>query len=295
MTSSLESGERVEVATVEVGDAATRRVVFGPGCPLGWIAGPCVIEDRSLMGATAERLKKLSEKLSVPLVFKSSYEKDNRSDERSYQGPGLDDGLEILAWIRSEFDLPVLSDVHRETDMEAAAEVLDVIQIPAFLCNQTSLLLAAGRTGRVVNVKKGQFLSPDGMAMPVGKISRTGNERILLTERGTSFGYNELVTDVTGIPAMQSVGYPVIFDAGHQVRRYGIPSTAPEGGRSPDLIPVLLRAGVAAGSNGVFLETHPNPSEAQCDVASQFPLDALEDLMQEIRDLGDLVRQQGHA
>jgi 2-dehydro-3-deoxyphosphooctonate aldolase (KDO 8-P synthase) len=283
------------VRDVEVGDAATARVCFGQGRPLAWIAGPCVIEDRSLMARTAERLHKLSEKLGVPLIFKSSYEKDNRSTELSYQGPGLDAGLEILAWIRKEFGLPVLSDVHRETDLPAARDVLDIIQIPAFLSNQTSLLIAAGRTGKPINVKKGQFLAPEGMHMPVGKIQRTGNDRILLTERGTSFGYNQLVADMTSVPTMKELGYPVVFDAGHQVRRYGIPSTSPEGGLDPRLIPVLLRAGVAAGANGVFLETHPNPPEAKCDAASQFPLEQLEGLMADVRALADLMREQGHA
>jgi 2-dehydro-3-deoxyphosphooctonate aldolase (KDO 8-P synthase) len=281
--------------TVEVGDSPVARVRFGHGLPLAWIAGPCVIEDRSVMANAAERLKKLSEKLAVPLIFKSSYEKDNRSTELSYQGPGLHEGLETLAWIRREFELPVISDVHQPDHVSAAAEVLDVLQIPAFLCQQTSLVIACGKSGKPVNVKKGQFLSPSGMFSAVGKLERTGNRRILITERGASFGYNDLVADMTGIPVMQELGYPVIFDAGHQVRRYGIPSEHPGGGRSPDLIPVLMRAGIAAGANGIFLETHPNPSEALCDAASQFDLDRLEDLMAQARDLADLIRDQGHA
>ena len=283
------------VKTVEVGDATSGTVRFGAGQPLAWIVGPCVVEDRSLMGRTAERLKKLAEKLDVPLVFKSSYEKDNRTSEESYQGPGRDEGLEILAWIRKEFSLPVLSDVHREEDMAAAAEVLDVIQIPAFLCQQTSLVVAAGRTGKPVNVKKGQFLAPAALSSAVGKLERTGNERILLTERGASFGYNDLIADMTAIPIMQALGYPAIFDAGHQVRRYGIPSTDPAGGNPKEFIPVLLRASIAAGANGIFLEAHPDPSEALCDAASQYPLDDLERLLREARELGTLIRNQGHA
>jgi 2-dehydro-3-deoxyphosphooctonate aldolase (KDO 8-P synthase) len=279
--------------TVEIGEGA-RRVRVGHGLELAWIAGPCVIEDRSLMATAAERLKKLSEKLSVPLVFKSSYEKDNRGSEESYQGPGLDDGLELLAWIKKEFELPVLSDVHRVEDVPAAREVLDVIQIPAFLCQQTSLVVAVGRAGKPVNVKKGQFLSPEGMSSPVGKLERAGNRRILLTERGASFGYNQLVSDMTSIPTMQALGYPVVFDAGHSVRRYGIPSSDPRGG-SPELIPTLLRAGIAAGANAVFLETHPNPARAKCDAASQFPLERIEELVTQARDLARLVRAQGHA
>jgi len=269
-------------------------VVIGHGAVLPWIAGPCVIEDQRIMAATAERLKKLSEKLEVGVVFKSSYEKDNRSSEQNYSGPGLDEGLEMLAWIRKEFELPVLSDVHRAEDLEAAREVLDVIQIPAYLCQQTSLLLAAAKTGKVVNVKKGQFIAPDGMWMPVGKLERAGNERIVLTERGTCFGYNQLVADMTAIPLMKATGYPVVFDAGHQVRRYGIPSKDPLGGNR-EMIPALLRAGVAAGADGVFLETHPEPATARCDAASQYPLDAMEDLMLETRDLAQLIRDQGHA
>jgi 2-dehydro-3-deoxyphosphooctonate aldolase (KDO 8-P synthase) len=284
-----------ELHTVEVGDGPVSRVRLGAGLPLAWIAGPCVIESQSVMGNAAERLAKLAEKLELPLVFKSSYEKDNRSTELSYQGPGLDDGLEMLAWIRREFGLPVLTDVHRPEDVPAVAEVVDIIQIPAFLCQQTSLIVAAGRTGKPVNVKKGQFLSPEGMFSSVGKLERAGNRRILLTERGSSFGYNNLVADLTSIPVMQELGYPVIFDAGHQVRRYGIPSEHPEGGRSRELIPVLLRAAIAAGVNGVFLETHPSPADALCDAASQYPLDRFEDLAQQSQDLAALIRSQGHA
>ena len=283
------------INTIEVGDATTRTVRFGPGQPLAWILGPCVVEDQALMANTAERLKKLSEKLGVPVVFKSSYEKDNRTSEESYQGPGLEEGLELLAWLRKEFELPVLSDVHRVEDLAAAREVLDVIQIPAFLCQQTSLVVAAAKTGKPLNVKKGQFLAPGGMQSPVGKIERAGNRRILLTERGVSFGYHDLVADMTAIPTMQEFGYPVVFDAGHQVRRYGIPSDNPAGGNSKEFIPVLLRAAIGAGANGVFLECHPNPAHARCDAASQFPLDRLEDLMAQARDLADLIRAQGHA
>jgi 2-dehydro-3-deoxyphosphooctonate aldolase (KDO 8-P synthase) len=283
------------IRTVEIGDATSGRVRLGAGLPLAWIAGPCVIESQTLMAATAERLKKLSEKLATPLVFKSSYLKDNRSDELSYQGPGLDDGLEMLAWIRKEFELPVLSDVHSVEEIAAAREVLDVIQIPAFLCQQTSLLIAAGKSGKPVNVKKGQFMSPSAMSQPVGKIERTGNTRILLTERGAQFGYHNLVADMTAIPLMKEIGVPVVFDAGHQVRRYGIPSTDPAGGGPREHIPVLIRSAVAAGANGVFLETHPNPREALCDSASQFPLDQLEELMMQTKALAELVRSQGHA
>jgi 2-dehydro-3-deoxyphosphooctonate aldolase (KDO 8-P synthase) len=281
------------VQEVQIGDAQ-RRVRIGHGLPLAWIAGPCVIEDQKTMAVTAERLKKLSEKLAIPLVFKSSYEKDNRGSELSYQGPGLEDGLELLAWIKQEFELPVLSDIHRVEDIPAAREVLDVLQVPAFLCQQTSLIVAIGRAGKPVNVKKGQFLAPEGMASAVGKLERSGNRQILLTERGAQFGYNALVSDMTSIPSMQALGYPVVFDAGHSVRRYGIPSADPRGG-APEMIPTLLRAGIAAGANAVFLETHPDPAHARCDAASQFALDRIEDLMAQARDLASLMRAQGHA
>jgi 2-dehydro-3-deoxyphosphooctonate aldolase (KDO 8-P synthase) len=243
------------------------------------------------MAATAERLSKLSEKLGVPLIFKSSYEKDNRSSVEHYPGPGLDEGLEVLAWIRQEFGIPVVSDVHRTDDIAAAREVLDLIQIPAFLCQQTSLVLAVGRAGKPVNVKKGQFLSPEAMSGPISKLESTGNQQIVLTERGTCFGYNQLVADLTSIPAMQQLGYPVVFDAGHAVRRYGIPSADPRGG-APEQIPTLARAAVAVGADALFLETHPKPSTARCDAASQFPLDGMEDLMLQLRDLSELVRDQ---
>ncbi len=279
---------------VIIGDATIGEIRVGSERPLVWIAGPCVIEERSLMAATAERLKKLAEKLEVPLIFKSSFEKDNRSSEEHYTGPGLDEGLEILAWVRKEFGLPVISDVHRVEDVSSAREVLDVIQIPAFLCQQTSLVLAVGSAGKPVNVKKMQFLSPDAMSGAVSKLESTGNRQILLTERGTAFGYNQLVADLTSIPIMQGLGYPVAFDAGHAVRRYGIPSADPKGG-AREHIPTLLRAGIAAGANAVFLETHPSPPNARCDAASQFPLGELEDLMSNARDLADLIRRQGHA
>jgi 2-dehydro-3-deoxyphosphooctonate aldolase (KDO 8-P synthase) len=282
------------IRTVTIGDPDTRRVEIGPGRPLAWVAGPCVVEDQRTMATTAERLRKLSEKLDVPLIFKSSYEKDNRGSEESYSGPGIDDGLELLAWIKKEFELPVLSDVHRVEDLEAAREVLDVIQIPAFLCQQTSLLVAAGACGKPVNVKKLQFLSPEDMSSPVGKLERAGNHDILLTDRGTAFGYNQLVGDMISIPVMQSLGYPVLFDAGHTVRRYGIPSADPRGG-APAQIPTLVRAAVGAGANGIFLETHPSPPHALCDASSQFPLDRLEPLLEDAQELADLVRRQGHA
>jgi 2-dehydro-3-deoxyphosphooctonate aldolase (KDO 8-P synthase) len=282
------------VREVEVGGRGVQPLRIGGGRPLAWIAGPCVIEDRSTMATTAETLKELSVRLQIPIIFKSSFEKDNRSSEEYYSGPGIEAGLETLAWIRKEFELPVLSDVHRVEDLPGAREVLDVIQIPAFLSRQTSLVVAAGQTRCTVNVKKGQFLAPDEMRGVVGKLERAGCTRIMLTERGACFGYKQLVADMTALPIMQRCGYPVVFDAGHQVRRSGIPSSDPAGG-APEFIPTLMRAAVAAGANAVFLETHPDPSRARCDAASQFPLGQMEKLMLEIRALSELVREQGYA
>jgi 2-dehydro-3-deoxyphosphooctonate aldolase (KDO 8-P synthase) len=282
------------VREIEIGGRGATKLRIGGGRPLVWIAGPCVIEERSTMATTAAALKELSERLAIPVIFKSSFEKDNRSSEEYDSGPGIHEGLEILSWIRKEFELPVLSDVHRVEDISAAREVLDVIQIPAFLSRQTSLLVAAGRSGCAVNVKKGQFLAPDEMGGVVGKLERAGCTRIMLTERGACFGYKQLVADMTALPIMQRFGYPVVFDAGHQVRRSGIPSSDPAGG-APEFIPTLMRAGVAAGANVVFLETHPNPPEARCDAASQYPLSQMEKLMLQISAIGELVREQGHA
>ena len=209
--------------------------------------------------------------LKIPFIFKASYEKDNRGSEKSYKGPGLEEGLRILSRVKEKVGIPVLSDVHRMEDVDQAKEVLDVIQIPAFLCQQTSLLLKVGEAGRVVNIKKGQFVAPESMAGAVKKIHSTGNRQVLLTERGTCFGYNKLISDFCSIPILQEIGCPVIFDATHVVRNYGIPSEDPRGG-SPQFVPHLSRAAVAVGCNGLFLETHPDPNQALCDASSMIPL-----------------------
>ena len=266
-----------------------RDVPIGKGRPLVLISGPCVIETEEIALRTAEALKTLCESLEIPLIYKSSFEKDNRSTAENYRGPGLEKGLRILEKVRDTFDLPVLSDVHRETDLPAAAEVLDVIQIPAFLCQQTSLLVAAGKTGKPINVKKGQFLAPDGMKSPINKLRSVGNDQILLTERGTCFGYYQLVADMRSIPIMQALGYPVVFDATHIVRIYGIPSKDPGGGQ-PGFVPTLVRAGVAAGCDALFIETHPCVEEALCDASSMIPLDRLKPLVRHAREMADLVR-----
>jgi len=262
---------------------------IGKGNPLVLIAGPCVLEGEAIAMETAKRLKELCDELKIPLIFKASYEKDNRGSEKSYNGPGLKEGLRILARVKENVDIPVLSDVHRMEDVDQAKEVLDIIQIPAFLCQQTSLLLKVGGAGRAVNIKKGQFVAPENMAGAVKKIHSTGNYRVLLTERGTCFGYNKLVSDFCSIPILQEIGCPVIFDATHVIRNYGIPSEDPRGG-SPQYVPHLSRAAVAVGCDGLFLETHPRPSQALCDASSMIPLDEMEKLLRQAKAIHDMVR-----
>jgi len=262
---------------------------IGTGHPLVLIAGPCVIESEANALEVAREVKRICSSLGIPYIFKASYEKDNRGSEKSYSGPGLREGLRILAKVREEAGVPVLSDVHRIEDVDLAKEVLDIIQIPAFLCQQTSLLLKAGSAGKAVNVKKGQFIAPENMAGAVKKIHSTGNRQVLLTERGTCFGYNKLIADICSIPILQRIGCPVIFDATHVIRNYGIPSEDPRGG-SPQYVPHLSRAAVAAGCDGLFLETHPNPSQALCDASSMIPLSEMENLLRQTKAIHDMVR-----
>jgi 2-dehydro-3-deoxyphosphooctonate aldolase (KDO 8-P synthase) len=265
---------------------------IGKGNPFVLIAGPCVLEGEAIDLEIARHLKELCDALQIPFIFKASYEKDNRGSEKSYRGPGLEEGLKILSKVKGEVGISVLSDVHRMEDVDRAKEVLDIIQIPAFLCQQTSLLLKVGETGRVVNIKKGQFVAPENMAGAVKKIHSTGNLQVLLTERGTCFGYNKLVSDFCSIPIMQEIGCPVIFDATHVVRNYGIPSEDPRGG-SPQYVPHLSRAAAAVGCNGLFLETHPRPSEALCDASSMIPLNEMELLLRQTKAIHDIVRNWG--
>ncbi len=273
--------------TVRIGD-----VTIGAGHPLALIAGPCVIESEELVLATAESVKAVADRLAMPLIFKSSYTKDNRSSAKSWQGPGLEKGLAILRKVKERFGIPVLSDVHDRHDMDAAAEVLDVIQIPAYLCMQTELILAAARTGRAINVKKGQFLDPGDMKHIVGKIEGEGNRNILLTERGACFGYHNLVVDMRSLQIMRGLGYPVVFDPTHAIRIYGVSSADPKGG-APQFVPGLSRAGVASGVDAVFIETHPNCREALCDAASMWPLDRLEELLVQLKKIDELVKGMG--
>lgn len=255
------------------------------------IAGPCVIEAESLMMRTAERLKSISTDLGVPLIFKSSFSKDNRSSLDYYQGPGLEEGMRILEKVKREFALPILTDIHYPTQAAPAAEVVDVLQIPAYLCMQTELVVAAAKTGAVVNVKHGQFIAPDNMAKPVKKIEQSGNEKIILTERGYTFGYNDLIVDPRSFLLLGQIGYPVVFDITHTIRKYGIPSKDPRGG-TREFLSVLARAGVAAGVDGIFIEAHPNPPDALCDAASQYYLDDLAAFVRPLMEIHDLVRNQ---
>lgn len=271
--------------TIKVGSLA-----IGPDRPLALIAGPCVIESEELVLRTAEAVKKIADRLGMPYILKSSYTKDNRSSARSYQGAGMEEGLRILEKARRELGVPVLSDVHNEQEATAAGEVLDVIQIPAYLSMQTSLTLAAARTGKAINIKKGQFLDPNDMKNVIHKIEEEGNENIMLTERGTFFGYHNLVIDFRSLPIMRSLGYPVVIDPTHAIRVYGISSSDPAGG-NPQYVPALTRAALAAGCEVLFVETHPNCSEALCDAASMWPLDRLENLLIQAQRMDDLRRE----
>ncbi|MCI0331547.1 MAG: 3-deoxy-8-phosphooctulonate synthase [candidate division Zixibacteria bacterium] len=255
-------------------------VTFGGGSPLVLIAGPCVIESERLVLSTAGKILEICEKFGLPFVFKSSYKKANRTSLRSFTGPGLKKGLTILQKVKKEFQIPVLTDIHGEAEAKPAAEVADILQIPAFLSRQTDLILAAARTGRAVNLKKGQFLAPEDMRSAVEKAASTGNKKILVTERGTSFGYHNLVVDFRSLLIMREFGYPVLYDATHSVQLPGGNSHS-SGGRPEFIIP-LAKAAVAVGIDALFVEIHPNPSKALSDADCQLPLAQLESLLQEV-------------
>ncbi|MBU4263419.1 MAG: 3-deoxy-8-phosphooctulonate synthase [Proteobacteria bacterium] len=250
---------------------------IGPGHPLLLIAGPCVLESEEIARRIASHVKEVAGRLGISFVFKASFDKANRTSLASYRGPGLTEGLRILAAIRQEFQVPVISDVHDVTQVEQASQVLDILQIPAFLCRQTDLLVAAARTGKVVNVKKGQFMAPWDMEHAVGKIRESGNRNILLTERGTTLGYNNLVVDMRSLPIMRSLGCPVIYDATHSVQLPG--GAGGSSGGQRQFIAPLTRAAVAAGVDGIFMEVHPEPEKALCDGPNSLPLDQLESLL----------------
>jgi 2-dehydro-3-deoxyphosphooctonate aldolase (KDO 8-P synthase) len=238
-------------------------LVCGPGRPLMWICGPCVIESHEMTLRIATELRKIAERLTLPLIFKASFDKANRSSGKSFRGPGLHEGLKTLAAVKRETGLPVTTDIHECCQVEAVGQVCDLLQVPAFLARQTDLLLAAGRTGRAVNVKKGQFMAPWDMKNVVAKLAEVDNRQVLLTERGSTFGYGQLVVDMRSVPYMQDLGCPVIFDATHSVQTPGALGDRTGGDRR--MIPYLARAAVAAGCNGVFMETHPDPDKALSD------------------------------
>jgi 2-dehydro-3-deoxyphosphooctonate aldolase (KDO 8-P synthase) len=268
----MDMGDRMR-EVVRVGS-----VECGPGRPLMWILGPCVIESHDLTLRIAETLAELAGRLSLPLVFKASFDKANRTSGKSFRGPGLREGLRTLAAVKERFGLPVTTDVHEVQQMGPVAEVCDLIQVPAFLARQTDLILAAGRTGVAVNVKKGQFMAPWDMKNVVAKMEEVGNKRLLLTERGASFGYNTLVSDMRSIPWMQDLGRPVIFDATHSVQKPG--GAGDRSGGERRMVPFLARSAVAAGCDGLFLETHPRPDEALSDGPNMVALEHLPALVE---------------
>ena len=264
------------------------RLMVGRGTPLFLIAGPCVIESERHAMKMAERIARVAADLKIPYIFKSSYDKANRTSIHAYRGPGLIEGLKVLSRIRSELALPVLTDVHTVEEVWPAAEVCDVLQIPAFLCRQTDLLLSAGRSKVVVNIKKGQFLAPGDIQYPIQKVISTGNRRILLTERGTCFGYNNLVVDMRSFALLKKTGFPVVFDATHSVQIPG--GAGPASSGQPEFIETFIRAGVAVGVDGIFMEVHDNPARALSDGANTFPLKKLRMLLERTAELASLVR-----
>jgi len=263
-------------------------ITIGGNRPLVLIAGPCAIESESSTREAAERLLKITAELHIPLIFKSSYDKANRSSARSYRGPGLKEGLRILSRIKADLNVPILSDIHRFEEIAPAAEVLDVIQIPAFLSRQTDLLVETARTGRVVNVKKGQFLAPWDIKNAIEKVASAGNSNILLTERGVSFGYNNLVVDMRSLPIMRDFGYPVVFDATHAVQMPGGAGTASSGDRR--FVPHLTRAAAAVGIDGLFMEVHACPDKALCDGPNMLSLDDLPALLKQVQEIEKVVK-----
>jgi 2-dehydro-3-deoxyphosphooctonate aldolase (KDO 8-P synthase) len=254
------------------------------------IAGPCVIESAEMTLSIARTLKDYARELALPLIFKASYDKANRTSLTSFRGPGLSQGLKILARVKDEVGLPVISDVHQVAEVAPAAEVLDVLQIPAFLCRQTDLLVAAAQTGKVVNIKKGQFMAPWDLGQAVEKVFSTGNRRVLLTERGAMFGYNNLVVDFRSLPILRSLGCPVVLDVTHSVQLPGGQGTCSGGQR--EFIPPLARAGVAVGVDALFMEVHPDPEHAKCDGPNSLPLTQVLPLWRGLKALHRLVREQ---
>jgi 2-dehydro-3-deoxyphosphooctonate aldolase (KDO 8-P synthase) len=260
--------------------------------PFFLIAGPCVIESESLALETAEFLRELTQRLDIPFIYKSSFDKANRSSVKSFRGPGLEEGLRVLAEVKRQVGVPVLTDVHEDTPLDEVAEVVDVLQTPAFLCRQTNFITNVARTGKPVNIKKGQFLSPWEMQNVADKAKATGNQQVMLCERGASFGYNNLVSDMRSLAIMRATGCPVVYDATHSVQLPGQRGTASGGQR--EFVPVLARAAIASGVAGVFMETHPNPEQALSDGPNAWPMGELEPLLATLKQLDDVVKSSAY-
>jgi 2-dehydro-3-deoxyphosphooctonate aldolase (KDO 8-P synthase) len=263
------------------------KITFGSNNPFVLIAGPCVIENREMIFSTADRILEITTKLGIPFIFKSSYKKANRTSLNSFTGLDFPEASKILEDIKDKFSVPILTDVHTESDIELVSPIVDILQIPAFLCRQTDLLLAAGKSGKIVNVKKGQFLAPEDMKHAAEKIESVGNKKILLTERGTSFGYHNLVVDMRSLVTMRELGYPVVMDATHSVQ---MPSNSNITGGQPKFIEPLCKAAAAVGIDSLFLEVHPNPPKALSDAGSQLHIDALEDLLIKVQKIDKVVK-----
>lgn len=259
------------------------------GDKLTIIAGPCAAESQEILDETAKGLKEITKKLGINFIFKSSFDKANRSSIYSYRGPGLEKGLEMLQAVKDKFDIPIVTDIHTPDQAEPVSKVVDMLQIPAFLCRQTDLLVAAAKTGKIVNIKKGQFLAPEQMGQLVKKVEDSGNDKILLTDRGCSFGYNNLVVDFRAIPIMQTFGYPVVFDATHSVQLPGAQGTSSGGDRR--FVPTLAKAAVAAGANALFFEVHPDPEKAKCDGPNMLYLKDAENVFRICKEIFELVRK----
>lgn len=265
------------------------KIRIGGGNPIVLIAGPCVVENRGMVLRTAERIQKVARKHRIPFIFKSSYKKANRTSGRTFAGIDVDQALAILEEVRQELGVPILTDIHSESEALPAAEVADILQIPAFLCRQTELLQAAGRTGKAVNIKKGQFMAPEDMAHQAEKVITTGNKRVMLTERGSMFGYHNLVVDMRSLCVMRSLGYPVVLDVTHSVQLPG--GDGGETSGKPEFIFPIARAGVAVGVDALFVEVHPDPKKALSDAASQLRLDLLEDLVKQVVRIDRMVKE----
>jgi 2-dehydro-3-deoxyphosphooctonate aldolase (KDO 8-P synthase) len=264
------------------------QIVFGGNNPFVLIAGPCLIENKQLIDETAATIKEVTDKLNIPFIFKASFDKANRSSIFSERGPGIEKGLEMLAYVKEKYNIPVTSDIHEPYQAELACEILDIIQIPAFLCRQTDLLIAAANTGKIVNVKKGQFLAPVDMKNVVVKLRESGNEKILLTERGSTFGYNNLVVDMRSLPIMRELDVPVVFDATHCVQIPGGQGSTTGGNR--EYVPVLARAAAAVGMDALFMEVHPDPDHAMSDGPNMIRLDNLEQMLKQVKEIDHMVK-----